>query len=299
MTISIDRSRLPSTAALTAFDAAAKLKSFTEAARHLNLTQGAISRQIKILEEQLGVSLFERTGHRVTLTPAGRAMAIQIRSILDQLALTLDRADQKYETTLEIGVLPTFATRWLIPRLPEFLETYPSISLRLLTFRREFNPETTLFDAVVTLGTDVSPDIISHRIADEEFIVVATPAWFEKHGVQTPVELVGKTYLSETTRPTLWAKWFTANEIFSPTDGRPVEFNHFDMVIAGALSGLGAALVPRVLVAEELAAGRLSVLNGKPLTVGTSYFLNHQAHKANYLPLLLFKNWLLSKINAH
>lgn len=294
MQISLDRSRLPSTAALTAFDAAARLESFTETARHLNLTQGAISRQIKALEDQLGVSLFERTGHRVILTPAGRAMAIQIRSILDQLSLALDRADLKYETTLEIGVLPTFATRWLIPRLPEFLETYPSISLRLLTFRREFNPEATLFDAVLTLGTDDSPDVVSHHIADEEFVVVATPAWLAQHGVRTPAELIGKTLLSETSRPSLWAKWFKANEVFAPVHGRPIEFNHFEMVISAAISGLGAALVPHVLVAEDLKDGRLHALDGQTLTVGTSYFLSYQAQKSNHLPLLLFRNWLLS-----
>ncbi|MFT4095983.1 MAG: LysR substrate-binding domain-containing protein [Rhodoblastus sp.] len=290
---SIDRARLPSTASLTAFEAAARLGSFTEAARELALTQGAISRQVKSLEEHLQVRLFERSAQRVALTETGRAVAIQVRSLLDQLQIALQEIAMGRPAPLVLGVLPTLATRWLIPKMPTFVAAHPNIAIELVTYRREFEPIPTNFDAVLTLGTQDSADIVSHKIGDEDFVAFATPHVIEQLGLKSAADLKDATLLLETTRPEIWKKWLYANGAEARAHTSIMRFNHFDMVISAARRHLGVGLAPRLLIEEAVQHGELRELDADPLAIGTAYFFSYPVQKATYPPLLIFRNWLL------
>lgn len=294
---SIDRARLPSTASLTAFEAAARLGSFTEAARELALTQGAISRQVKSLEEHLQVRLFERSAQRVALTETGRAVALQVRSLLDQLQIALQEIATGRPAPLVLGVLPTLATRWLIPRMQSFVAAHPNITFELVTYRREFEPIPTNFDAVLTLGTQDSADIVSHKIGDEDFVAFASPPMIEQLGLNSAADLKDATLLLETTRPEIWKKWLYANGAESRAHSRVMRFNHFDMVISAALQHLGVGLAPRLLIEDAVRLGQLRELAAEPLSIGTAYFLSYPSQKATYPPLLIFRNWLLGMLD--
>lgn len=293
---SIDRARLPSTASLTAFEAAAHLGSFTEAARELTLTQGAISRQVKALEEHLNVSLFLRSAQRVELTDTGRAVAIQVRSILDQFQIAMQQISAGGPANLVLGVLPTLATRWLIPKMATFVAAHPNINLQLMTFRREFEPVHTAFDAVITLGTQESGDIVSHKVGDEDFVAFAAPDLIEQARLEGAADLKSATLLLETTRPDIWNKWFHANGVRNHAHKRFMHFNHFDMVISAAINRLGVGLAPRLLIEGPLRNGDLRELKAEPLSIGTAYFFSYPAQKAAYPPLLVFRNWLLGAL---
>lgn len=293
---SIDRARLPSTASLTAFEAAARLGSFTEAARELTLTQGAISRQIRSLEDHLQVLLFERSAQRVALTETGRAVAIQVRSILDQFQIAMQQISTARPATLVLGVLPTLATRWLIPRLSAFVTAHPNINVELMTFRREFEPVPTNFDAILTLGTHDSGDIVSHKIGDEDFVAFASPELIRQKGLRSAADLKDMTLLLEVTRPEIWNKWLHANGAGAYAHTRFMHFNHFDMVVSAAVQHLGVGLAPRLLIEDAIRGGQLQELDAEPLSIGTAYFLSYPSQKAAHPPLLVFKNWLLGTL---
>lgn len=293
---SIDRARLPSTASLTAFEVASRHGSFTEAARELALTQGAISRQIRSLEDHLQVRLFERSAQRVVLTETGRAVAIQVRSILDQFQIAMQQISAGRPATLVLGVLPTLATRWLIPKMPTFVSAHPNINVQLITFRREFEPVPTNFDAVLTLGTQDSGDIVSHRIGDEDFVAFASPQLIDTHQLHSAVDLKDATLLLETTRPEIWNKWLHANGAEAHVHTRYMHFNHFDMVISAAIEHLGVGLAPRLLIEGAIRNGQLCQLDAEPLSIGTAFFLSYSSQKAAHPPLLVFKNWLLGAL---
>lgn len=296
MSFSIDRTRLPSTAALTAFEAAARLGSFTEASRELNLTQGAISRQIKSLEDHLGVILFDRTTQGLQLTDLGRAMADQVRGLLDQFLHAMDAISSSGPNSLTIGILPSIANRWLIPRATAFVREFPEIDLKILTTGREFDIEDTRFDTMLTVGSEFSSDVISHKIGEEDFVATASPDWLAEERVSSVTDLGTKKLLAHTLRPHMWNQWFAINGLPTHKHTRYTYLEHYEMIICAAQSGLGAGLVPYFLIQDDIANGRLNIVPAERLSIGTSYLLSYPVQKADYPPLVVFRNWLLGTL---
>lgn len=292
--LTVNRRRLPSMGAMTAFEAAARLGSFTEAAKELHLTQGAVSRQVKALEDQIQVQLFKRTAQRIELTDIGRSIAVQVRSILDQFLVAMEQASSSEPTALVLGVLPAVASRWLIPSLSSFTDEHPHIDIQLTRPSMDFATTQTPCDAILTVDSEIQPEMISHKIGSEEFIAVGSPQWIADHHVSTVRDLADKRLLVEAARPEIWNKWFVVNGMPQHLHTRYMRFDYFDMVIAAALNHLGIALVPRLLVESDIAAGRLQRLDSQSLSVGTSYVLSYPPHKAQFPPLFVFRNWLLS-----
>ncbi|MDX9970080.1 MAG: LysR substrate-binding domain-containing protein, partial [Hydrogenophaga sp.] len=126
------------------------------------------------------------------------------------------------------------------------------------------------------------------------FIAVGSPQWIADHHVRTARDQADKRLLVEAARPEIWNKWFVVNGMPQHVHTSYMRFDYFDMVIAAALNHLGIALVPRLLVESDIAAGRLQPLDSQPLSVGTSYVLSYPPHKAQFPPLFVFRNWLLS-----
>lgn len=287
------RGFLPPIGALVAFECAARHESFSRAAEELHLTQGAISRQIRALEDIVGVALFERIRQRVVLSEAGRAYLGDVRRSLGELGDATHRVMGFTGTrgVLDLAVLPTFGTRWLVPRLPRFLAHHPDVTVNIAARIAPFDFASDPFDAAIHVGQPVWAGGVLEHLMDEEVVPVAPPSWLSG-SERTPAALAARALLHQSTRPTAWADWFAAQGVTTEAAWRGPRFDQFSMVSEAAAAGLGAALVPRFLVEEELASGRLAVLFPEPLRTKGAYYLVHPASKGRSALLRAFGEWL-------
>jgi len=196
---------LPSMSMLQAFAAAARSESFTEAAAELNLTQGAISRQVRALEEQLGAELFRRVRKSVRLTSAGRRYAQEVEKALQIVRrASLDAMTHRRGGTLNLAILPTFGTRWLIPRFPAFLREHPDITVTFATKLSPFDFKKEDLHAAIHYGRTDWPDTESTFLMKEETVPLAAPAFLRERPVSTPEDLLDLPLLQLASRPQAW-----------------------------------------------------------------------------------------------
>jgi len=266
---------LPSHAILRSFECAARQESFTLAAEELHLTQSAISRQVKELEQIVGASLFRRVGRRVVLTQAGRNLATELAVDLENIRQTVLRAIASGDqgTSLRIAVLPTFASRWLIPKLPDFASQNPDITINLATRLEPFDLEKERFDIAIHFGGNDWPGTKMLRLFGEEMIAVSSPEFQAKHRIRNSAQLETLPLLHLETRPSAWSDWFAKLGIDNKTAYSGMHFDQFSMLIAGALASLGAALVPKYLISQELRFKHLVQLAPASLRTKNSYYL--------------------------
>jgi LysR family glycine cleavage system transcriptional activator len=305
------RRRLPSTVALAAFEAAARHASFTLAADELAVTQSAVCRQVGALEAFLGVKLFRRTRHGMALTDAGERYARSVRERLD--AVERDTLDlmagagqgDPAAGALELGVVPTFATRWLLPRLARFHERHPGITVHLSARTRPFLFEGSGLDAALHAATGGWPGTESEPVLPERLVAVASPALLAAHGAPVAPDdeavralLPRLPLLQIGTRPDAWRQWAAGWNLALPQDLAGPRLELFSMVSEAACQGLGAALVPDFLVAEELAQGRLVRLGAHAPRSERSYLLIWPAHQAGNPRLAAFREWLREETAA-
>jgi LysR family glycine cleavage system transcriptional activator len=289
---------LPSLTSLQCFDAAARHMSFTRAARELNVTQSAVSRQILQLEEYVGRPLFRRLKQRLVLTEAGEAYARSVHDLLDKAeAATLQvMAYGSGGDTLTIALLPTFGSRWLVPRLGDFVTRYPDLQLNLVTQVKPFDFAGSDIDVAIHFGTDVWPGAVCHRMMGETIVPVAAPSLLAgRSGLVNPEDISRYTLLQHVTRPQAWQEWLHASGVHG-VDGRfGPRFEQFQMVIQAAIAGLGLAVLPLFLIREELASGRLIVAIDRPVTSENAYYLVHPETKADLRRVVVFRDWLLEQ----
>lgn len=289
------RRKIPSMEALSAFEAAARHESFTRAAEELSLTQSAVGRQIALLEDYLGVPLFNRVKKRVSLTEVGRTYAIRVREDLERLERdTLDAmAHRGAGGILELAVIPTFATRWLIPRLPDFYAQHRDITLNLTTRAEPFLFTDTPFDAAIHFGSPVWPGTVAVPLFGEEMVPVCSPRLLNGRTVLLPDELPPFALLHQSARPDAWCDWF-AQAGQRELDCRPgARYELFSMLVEAARAGLGMALVPRFLVSQELADGSLIIPCNIPLRSEKAYYLVYPERKQGSVLLKTFEHWLV------
>jgi LysR family glycine cleavage system transcriptional activator len=287
---------LPSTSMLLAFDMAARTGSFTSAARELNLTQGAVSKQIIALEEMLGVELFERAHHTVTLTDAGRTYAKEIRSALDQiLSATMRAIAHPGGGTLNLAVLPTFGTRWLMPRLPSFLEEHPGITINFVTKLAPFDFRSEPLDAAIHFGTPGWPNAECTYLMGEEIVPVCSTGFLERHPIATPADLAGLPLLHISSRPASWSDWFHEHGV-EREESEGMYFEQFMTAAQAAAAGLGAVLLPKFLIEKELERGELVEILDLPLRREQGYYLVVPHENADFAPVVAFRDWLLKTV---
>ena len=299
MTVEIVPGRLsvPSLSALAAFEAAARHGSFTRAAEELNLTQGAVSRQIALLEQTLGLQLFERVRKRVGLTAAGAAYAEEVRDGLSRLAAATLSAMAFRGTggLLNLASLPTFGTRWLIPRLPRFTEAHPGITINFSTRLVPFDFAHDEADAAIHFGHPVWPGARLHRLMGEEVVPVAAPALLARAGIAEAADLLRLPLLQQSTRPRAWASWLEQQGLSRDKLVMGPRFEQFAMVSQAAVAGLGVAIVPRFLIEEELRSGALAVAVDRPARGPEGYYLVYPEAKATLPAVVAFRDWLLGE----
>ncbi|MFT6591535.1 MAG: LysR family glycine cleavage system transcriptional activator [Rhodoferax sp.] len=295
------RHQIPATHTLLCFEAAARHESYTRAAQELSLTQSAVSRQINALEEFLGVALFRRTRHGVTLTERGADYARQVVPRLRGLAQdTLDvMSAQGRGGTLHLAAVPTFATRWLIPRLADLKAQHPEITIHIETQTRPFMFADTLFDAALYAGTDEQvrnwAGTQAIRLLNEDVVPVCHPSFLGAQSSLTPQAIAQLPLLQQSTRPNGWRQWFDAAGVSAPLALSGPRYELFSMTAAAAAHGLGLALVPRLLIETELARGELVVACDQVLRGERSYYLV-TPERADERPVVgTFKTWLQQK----
>ncbi|MGO4172052.1 LysR family transcriptional regulator [Bosea sp. TAF32] len=291
------RLTVPSLSALAAFEAAARHGSFTRAAEELNLTQGAVSRQVAHLEGALGVSLFERIKKRVSLTAAGAAYAAEVREGLSRLAAATvsTMAFRGAAGVLNLAILPTFGTRWLIPRLPRFIEAHPGITINFATKLVPFDFTREPLDAAIHFGDPVWPGARLHRLMGEEIVPVASPALVARFGLAEAADMLKAPLLQQSTRPRAWANWLEQQGLPPQRALMGPRFEQFAMVSQAAVAGLGLAIVPRFLVEEELRSGALVIPVDRSLVGQEGYYLVYPEEKAGLPAVAAFRDWLLAE----
>ncbi|MEK9950638.1 MAG: LysR substrate-binding domain-containing protein [Curvibacter sp.] len=273
------RRKIPSLQALACFDAAARHESYTRAAQELALTQGAVSRQIGALEDFLGLVLFRRTRHGVALTPEGADYARQIAPRLQALERdTLDAMSRQGSAgSISLAAVPTFATRWLVPRLPALAAEHPELVVHIETRTRPFLFADTGFDAALYSGTAEQvanwAGTQATLLIEEEVVPVCAPALLGTRKRLQPHELAALPLLQQSTRPEAWRQWFEALAVEAPAALSGPRYELYSMTAAAAAQGLGLALVPRLLIEPELARGELVVACPHALKSGRGYWL--------------------------
>ncbi|WP_017902686.1 LysR family transcriptional regulator [Pseudomonas asplenii] len=294
------RRKIPSTAALISFEAAARHESFTKAAVELSLTQGAICRQIASLEEFLGVELFRRSRRGVKLTEAGLSYSRRVATQLDAVERdTLSVMGQQGTNVIELAVVPTFGTQWLLPRLKDFQQKHPEVTVNLTNRTRPFLFADTDFDAAIYFGDADWSGTESHRLMGENPMPVCSPALLGNRASLSAAEIAELPLLQQTTRPYAWRQWFNAQELSIPRDMTGPRHELFSMLAQAAMHEMGIALIPPFLIQRELAEKRLVIANSSALTSIKAYYLMIPERKVESASLRAFRDWLVNQAKAY
>jgi len=268
-----------------------------------------VSRQVGALEAFLGVALFRRTRHGVALTASGAAYARQIARRLEAMERdTLDAMTHHGAGgALSLAAVPTFATRWLIPRLPRFAALQPDVVVHIETRTRPFLFAETEFDAALYAGTPAQvrnwAGIRAQRLLDEDVLPVCSPHLLRAAGGRpgkplTPQAVAGLPLLQQSTRPDDWRAWFDAQGVEAPLARSGPRYELFSMLAIAAAHGLGVVLAPALLVAEELARGELVVACDRPLRARRAYYLVTPEQVDERPALAAFREWLAAEAAA-
>ena len=296
--ISLSRKLLPSTSALAAFDSVARLGSFSLAADELSLTQGAISRQVMSLEEQLGVRLFERGARGVSLTGEGQTYAKAIGTALSDIrSASLQIMTKTHGNTLNLAMLPTFGTRWLLPRIPDFVAAHPEITLNFATRIGQFDFEKESLDMAIHIGQPDWPAAESTFLMDEMVAPVCSPAFLAQHPIASAQDISTLPLLHMASRPGAWDHWFQSLGL-GAQNAPAMRFEQFSSVAQACIAGLGVALMPLFLIDLELKAGQLVPAFDHQVKSPSSYYAVAPLSRINNVPVVLFRQWLLAQVET-
>ncbi len=252
---------MPPLNAVRAFVAAARHLSFTRAAAELHVTHGAVSRQVRTLEDFLGVPLFERRIRQLLLTPAGQRFQAEVEPALAQVALAAEAVRGTAPArAVRVNVRPSFAVRWLIPRLPAFVARHPAIEPQVVTSTVAPDAASAQpFDLAIRRGlSGWPPGLRLLPFLDDAAVVVGAPALLRARPVAAPQDLAAHVLLAAHSRGQDWARWRRLAGVPRLQPGGWLHFDHLHFVLQAALDGLGLALAPATTLGHDLAAGRLA-----------------------------------------
>jgi LysR family transcriptional regulator, glycine cleavage system transcriptional activator len=289
--------RLPPLNALKSFEAAARHENFTRAADELFVTQGAISHQVKALEDELGLNLFNREPQRLVLTDAGRDYLVVVRDALDRIAVGTDRLLQRQSTgVLTVSTSPNFAAKWLVHRLGRFAENHPSIDLRVSANLHHIDFAREEVDIAVRHSEGAAPGLDNTRLYAEELFPVCSPKLLSgPHALHKPADLKHHTLLHLDHRQD-WTKWLNAAGVDEADLSRGPVLNQASMIIDAAVDGQGVALARTGLAAWDLIKGRLVRPFSMALPVSYAYWIVCPKATANLPKIVTFRKWLLEEV---
>ena len=293
--------RFPSFLALRAFEAAARSGGFTSAAQELNLTPSAISHQVRALEAYFARPLFSRHGIRVVLTLDGTRLATELSTAFS----IIDKACTEFAVLSPTEILavhcsPSFASKWLGPRLPDFMRVHPSFTLRLSSGA---DPVDLLrhdeLDLVISYGSALNrPGLIVESFGLEDIVALCTPEVALRCNLRSPS--VGSLLIDSSVSPVSWSDWFALNGLPKPASARRPSFDRGALAVSAAMQGLGIALESRCFALDELASGELVAL-GQGLYRSMQremHFLSYRETRKFSPPVVAFRTWLKQALFA-
>jgi LysR family glycine cleavage system transcriptional activator len=288
---------LPPLNALRAFEAAGRLGSFKEAAAELHVTHGAVSQHVRLLEEWLGASLFERHNRRVALTAAAKAYLAEIGPVFEQLSQATARYGypETVDRLLSVNAPATFTLRWLVPRLASFRAQHPEVDVRVETSNEPLESLKESFDIVIRGGPDTFYGYAMRPFLDEERLPVCSPALLQQLPLQKPDDMRRHTLLHTSSLPRLWPDWLASAGIPALRPAAALTFDHFFLTLQAAIDGMGIAMGPTALVSDDLAAGRLVAPFAGPRLPSRSYCTYIADEKSSHDLVALFRAWLESE----
>jgi LysR family glycine cleavage system transcriptional activator len=290
--------RLPSLNGLRAFEAAARHLSFTQAAAELNVTQTAISHQIKRLEEELGIRLFVRQNRALSLTPEAKEYLPGIRAAFNDLRLATDRLLRRDDDhVLTVSTLASLAAKWLLPRLSAFQEAHPGIDVRITTSTALVDFKSGGVDAAIRYGRGQWPGLRADWLMADKLFPVCSPALLTgKKPLRNPEDLAEHVLLhSSAGNDDDWRLWLTAAGLPTNLSKMPgVTFDLVFMTIQAAIDGIGVAMGRTSYVQDDIAKGRLVVPFEITLPVDAGFYLVSPEAKADSPKLSAFRNWLVA-----
>ncbi len=286
---------LPSISLLAAFEAVLRTGTTAAAARELDLTQSTISRLIQSLELQLGRTLFERHKQKLIPTEAAHTYGREVIRALDLIQRgSMEFAANPGGGALSLSILPAFGTRWLAPRLGNFLVKHPGITINLATRLKRFNFAAEGFDAAIHFGTDDWREAGHMKLFDEKLTACISPSLQTQHSVRDVDAVKSLPLLQLETRPNAWRVWFAAQGT-EPPKISGMMFDQFATMTQAAIVGLGVALLPDYLADVEIEEGRLLPLFKTAVPSAGSYWLVWPLTRGNYPPLEAFRKWLAAE----
>lgn len=287
----------PSMSLLVAFEAAARHCSFTKAAEELALTQSAVSRQVQTLEVQLEIELFRREGRKIELTAAGALYQHELTAALGRIrSATLQTISYRNDGgPLNLAVLPTLGSKWLLPRMHEFYAKHPNILVHIHSriIREDVQSSAHDMNAIICVGSGDWPGFISHQLLTEKLVVVASPVALPEYRSMSPRDVVEHSLLNVVSRPSAWSDWIDSHSIDHKMMRAGPSFELTAHLIQAVSAGIGIGLVPEILVQDELKSGELVALF-EPMESGRSYYLIYANRYQNLPSLRVFSAWLLS-----
>lgn len=293
--------RLPSMSSLRAFEATARHSSFTRAATELNLTQGAVSHQIRGLEDALGLKLFIREGNAIRITEAGQEYLSSARLAITEMQIATERAvDRQRGDILTIACLGTFAIKCLMPNLPDFVRKYPNIGLKIRTLGPSVFAPPSDYDISIQYGMQEDwPDLAVVKITDEELFPVCAPALARgKHPIASPPDLASHTII-RTTSPRIlrddWPLWLEEAGISGITFAAEMTCDLPYPSYQAAIEGLGVAIGRSAVVASDIAAGRLVEPFKIRIVSALGYHLVMARERAKLAKVKTFRDWALGR----
>ena len=287
---------------LRAFSMVTRFGSVSRAAEALHLTQSAVSKQVKELEDWVGVALFERSRKRLALTPAGERYEKAVRAVLAQLeAATLELiTSDDGGGALHLSSLPTFAAKWLIPRLPGFQQQHPQVTLHFVPYVHSYDFERPELDCSILFGEGHWPGAHAHYITGNDVALIAPRTRVADWAIHTPGDVARHALMRHVTVPEAWLRWSETHGLpglIDPLAGP--QFDQFQTMIRAVMAGMGLALVPRCLVQDEITAGLVrEPLADAPLRGGylsrMGYWFCYPEGRTQLHALQCFRQWLLA-----
>ena len=275
---------------IKAFEAAARTGSFAAAGTELNVSAAAVSRMVHLLEERLGVALFERKANRLATTAAGRAYQNGLTPLFDALAsLTAQVTAPSSVRVLTIGVGPTFAMKWLIPRLADFRKDEPDIDVRITTGGAAV-PFGEDWSCGIKLGSGEWPGLIAEPLFAADLLPVCAPRL--ANTLKRPADLKGPTLLRVAHSPDDWPAWLEAAGA-ARLNARGPEFEFYGQALQAAVDGLGIAMGIRPYIDDDLAAGRLVAPFALSVPKGMRWYLVYRGFGAGQRDFAAFRRWIV------
>ncbi|SAL86951.1 LysR family regulatory protein [Caballeronia arvi] len=267
------RHKLPPLNALRVFEVAARAGSYSAAARELNLTHGAISRHIGILEEWLGQPLFTRDRQSMVATPHARAFAREISAAFDHVADAAERYGKGQQTkVIRLSASATVAMRWLIPRLPGFSAIRPDVDVRVSTAMSTEKELRGSFDLAIRRHVPPGGQFQSWLLLEEMNTVIASPALLARTTIREVEHLATQTWLTSETRPADWEAWLEAVDRSTLRANRMLRFDHFFVTLQAVVDGLGVGIGPFPTLDSDRAAGRIETPFPEQMSKGSKYY---------------------------